>query len=161
MRPQECRQNNRNDPAHGPSCYSAQQHSSQTQLEPNWLWHGQIKGPKDWVLKNWDFKKVHRCDSMQFDKKVHRYRFASNGIESHRIESRPMRFDAIRCESISMNFCIEVHRIASMNFFENPVFQNPVFRTFERGLAAPQTRWVSWDGSVSPDTAKFPGGPSL
>ena len=97
------------------------------------------------------FQKVHRCDSMQFDKKVHRYRFASNGIESHRIESRPMRFDAIRCESISMNFCIELHRVASMNFFENPVFQNPVFRTFDaaRQCCFMIVPWIDASGATS------------
>ena len=38
-----------------------------------------------------------------------------------------------------MNFFIELHRIASMNFFEIPVFQNPVFRPFEASGKALQT----------------------
>ena len=76
-----------------------------------------------------------KSSSMRFDavrwKKIidiDSHRIASNRIESHRDRCDPMRFDAIRCESISMNFFIELHRIASMNFFENPVFENPVFR---------------------------------
>ena len=64
---------------------------------------GIFKGLKDWVLKNWDFKRVHRCDSMQFDTKVHRYRLAPNGIESHRIATVSIRFDAIRCHSMRID----------------------------------------------------------
>ena len=72
-----------------------------------------FKGPKDWVLKNWVVKKVHRRDSMQFDTKVHRYRFAPNGIESHRIASVSIRFDAIRCHSMRIDIDELFYRIAS------------------------------------------------
>ena len=40
-------------------------------------------------------------------------------------KSSSMCFDAIRCESISMHCFLRWHPIASMNFFETSVSQNP------------------------------------
>ena len=78
---------------------------------------------------------MYRCHSMQVDEKVHRYRFASDRIGSHQIASvsrrDSMQSDAIRCKLISMPFFIELHRMASMPLFRNPVFKIPVFRVFE------------------------------
>ena len=44
-----------------------------------------------------------------------------------------------------MNFYIELYQIASMNFFEIPVFQNPVFRTFDGSKIIQQSQYMIVD----------------
>ena len=109
---------------------------------------GYLKGTKDSYFKDLGVKIGHRCHSMQFDNKVHRYRFTSH---CHRIASISMRFeiDAIRCESILIHSFIQLHQLASMPFFENSVFQIPVFSDFEFPPFAPSFRSVRFVRFVS------------
>ena len=75
-----------------------------------WWAHPIIQDSEDWVFEDWVFKKVHRCDSMQFDNKS---ASISIRIELNRIASNHIETDAIRCDSMRLDIDELFYRIAS------------------------------------------------